>query len=157
MSRGAKIFKPTEVAETNATGYPAPYDDLQRRRHMRFLGRHAGLQNFGVNLIRVEPGGQSSCRHAHTRQDEMVLMVEGELMLETEAGRQLVGPGTYIGFPAGTGDAHRFVNESDRDAVFLVVGDRTGGDEVVYPDVDMFGQLGPDGRFRFYRKNGTAY
>jgi uncharacterized cupin superfamily protein len=157
MSRGAKVFRPSDVAETNATGYPPPYDALQKRRHWRRLGDHAGLKNFGANLVRVEPGGQSSCRHAHTKEDELVLILEGELVLETEAGRETVKPGTYIGFPAATGDAHRLVNESDRDAVFLVIGDRKDGDEVVYPDVDMFGQHGADGKFRWYRKNGTAY
>ena len=54
--------------------------------------------------VRVLPGGQSSARHAHSKQDEFVFLIEGELVLVTDAGRETVGPGTpCIGFPAGTG------------------------------------------------------
>ena len=55
-------------------------------------------------------------------------MLEGELVVD--AGRETVGPGTCIGFPAGTGDGHHFLNLTQKDAIYLVIGDRTGGDEV---------------------------
>ena len=77
--------------------------------------------------------------------------------LETDAGQQVTKAGTCIGFPAGTGDAHRFLNKTDKDVVFLVVGDRTKGDEVVYPDVDLAGRPGPDGKYIFTKKDGSSY
>lgn len=157
MSRGSKVFRPEDVAESNATGYPGPYRELNTKRYARRLAEHAGLTNFGVNLVRIVPGGQSSCRHAHAVQDEMVLVLEGEITLETDAGEETVTPGTYIGFPKGTGDAHRFVNKSGKDVVFLVIGDRTKPDDVIYPDVDMHGHHGPDGTFIYTRKDGTPY
>jgi uncharacterized cupin superfamily protein len=61
------------------------------------------------------------------------------------------------GFPAGTGDAHRFVNRSNADVLLLVVGDRSGGDVISYPEVDLHGQLGADGKYVFTRKDGTSY
>ncbi|MBS0244490.1 MAG: cupin domain-containing protein, partial [Proteobacteria bacterium] len=116
----------------------------------------AGLKNFGVNLVRIEPGGQSSCRHAHATQDEIVYVMDGEITLETDAGEETVKAGDWIGFPKGTGDAHRFVNKTDRDVAFLVVGDKTP-DKATYPDVDLYGEHGPDGVFRYYRTDRTPY
>lgn len=157
MSRGSKVFKPADVPESNATGYPGPFRALNMRRHARRLGDFAGIRNYGVNLVRIEPGGQSSCRHAHSKQDEMVLVMDGRITLETDAGEETLEPGTWVGFPAGTGDAHRLVNKTDRDVVFLVIGDRSEGDDVVYPDVDLALTRGPDGKSRFTRKDGTSY
>ena len=78
-------------------------------------------------------------------------------MLVTDAGREPVGPGTCIAFPAGTGDGHHFVNLTDRDAMFLVVGDRTTGDEVTYPELDLRIGIGTDGKRGFLLKDGTPY
>jgi uncharacterized cupin superfamily protein len=78
-------------------------------------------------------------------------------VLVTDAGRETVGPGMCIGFPAGTGDGHHFLNLTDKDAAFLVVGDRTAGDELTYPDIDLELKVGPDGAKGFFHKDGTPY
>ena len=75
MSRGSKVFRPTDLPESNSSGYPAPFRDSQRKRWNRRLGDHGGLKNFGINFVRVEPGGQSSARHSHTKQDEFVYII----------------------------------------------------------------------------------
>jgi uncharacterized cupin superfamily protein len=157
MARGSKVFRPADLAESNASSYPEPFREGQRKRYTRRLGDHAGLKNYGVNLVRVLPDGQSSARHAHSKQDEFVYVVEGEFVLVTDAGRETVGPGTCIGFPAGTGDGHHFLNLTQKDAIFLVIGDRTAGDEVTYPDIDLELKTGPDGVRGFRRKDGTPY
>src|ERR1700741_3881459 len=105
-------FEPADVPESNATTLPEPLRAANMNRYNRRLGDHAGLKNFGVNLTRIVPGGQSSYRHAHSRQDEFVYVLEGEVVLETDAGAQQLRAGMCAGFPAGTGDAHRFVNRS---------------------------------------------
>ena len=150
-------FDPVEVPESNFTTYPELLRAPNQNRYNRRLGNHAGLKNFGVNLTRIVPGGQSSYRHAHSRQDEFIYVLEGEVVMETDAGAQTLGPGMCAGFPAGTGDAHRFVNRSDADVLLLVVGDRSADDVITYPDVDLHGRLGADGKFVFTRKDGTAY
>jgi uncharacterized cupin superfamily protein len=150
-------FVPHDVAESNVTGYPEPFRAENQRRYNRRLGNHAGLRNFGVVLTRIVPGGQSSHRHAHTRQDEFVYVLEGEIVLETNAGAQTLQAGMCAGFPSGTGDAHRFVNRSADDVLLLVVGDRTADDEVSYPDIDMHAKFGSDGKYRFTRKDGTPF
>ena len=149
-------FDPADVPESNGTSYPAPFRDANQQRWNRRLGDHAGIRNFGVNLTRIVPGGQSSHRHAHSRQDELVYVLSGTVVLETNAGAQTLNAGMCAGFPAGSGDAHRFVNRSGADVILLVVGDRTADDEVSYPDIDMHGRLTADG-YRFTRKDGTPY
>ena len=84
-------------------------------------------------------------------------MIEGEFVLVTDAGRETVRAGDCIGFPAGTGDGHHFLNLTEKDAFFIVVGDRTTGDEVTYPDIDLELKAGPDGVKGFRRKDGTPY
>jgi uncharacterized cupin superfamily protein len=148
-------FDPLRVPESNATSYPEPYRAENQRRWNRRLGDHAELSNFGVNLTRIAPGGQSSSRHWHSRQDEFIYVLSGEVVLETDAGEQVLRAGMCAGFPAGARDGHRFLNRAEADALLLVVGDRTSEDEVGYPDIDMHGRLGPDGRYRFTRKDGA--
>jgi uncharacterized cupin superfamily protein len=150
-------FDPTDVKESNATSYPPPYHTDNSNRYNRRVGDHAGLAHYGVVLTRIVPGGQSSHRHAHTTQDEFVYVLEGEPMLETNGGAQQLKPGMCAGFPAGTDDAHRFLNRTDRDVLLLVVGDRSPNDDVRYPDVDMHLACQPDGSRRFFHKNGTPY
>jgi uncharacterized cupin superfamily protein len=157
MGKGSKVFKSADVPESNATRYPEPFREVQRKRYNRRLSDHAGLKNYGVNLVRVEPGGQSAARHAHSKQDEFVYVLAGEFVLVTDAGRETVGAGSCIGFPAGTGDGHQFLNVTNNDAVFLVVGDRTPGDVVTYPDIDLELKIGPDGVREFCHKDGTPY
>jgi uncharacterized cupin superfamily protein len=157
MTKGSKVFIPGDVPESNASGYPEPFREGQRKRYNRRLGDHVGLRKYGVNLIRVLPGGQSSARHAHSKQDEFVYVLEGEFVLVTDAGRETVGPGTCIGFPAGTGDGHHFLNCTESEASFLVIGDRTADDEVMYPDIDLELKAEPDGTRVFHHKDGTPY
>lgn len=150
-------FDPHDVAESNATGYPETYRTEAQRRYNRRLGDHAGLKNFGVNMTRILPGGRSSQRHAHTRQDEFVYVLEGEVVLETNAGAQTLRAGMCAGFPAGSADAHCFVNRSGAEVLLLVVGDRTPGDGVGYPDIDLEARVDADGKYRFFHKDGTPY
>jgi uncharacterized cupin superfamily protein len=150
-------FDPLLLPESNATGYPEPFRAANQQRWNRRLGNHAGLTNFGVNLTRIVPGAQSSARHAHSKQDEFMYILEGEVDLETDAGVETLRAGMCAGFPAGTGNAHRFVNRSAQDVLLLVVGDRTAGDEVSHPDIDMHLREGADGRHVFFRKDGTPY
>ena len=150
-------FDPLTLPESNATGYPDPYRAANQQRWNRRLGDHAGLANFGVNLTRIVPGAQSSARHAHQRQDEFVYVLEGEVVLETNAGAETLRAGMCAGFPAGTGNAHHFVNRSSADVLLLVIGDRTAGDEVTYPDIDLRLAVQPDGSLRFTHKDGTRF
>ncbi|TFW22414.1 cupin domain-containing protein [Massilia arenosa] len=146
-----------EVALRSTSGYPAPYQPRVAGRTKRALGDAFGLTNFGVNLTRVPPGAASALRHSHTKQDEFIYILEGAPTLVTNAGETQLAPGMCAGFPHGTGDAHQLVNRTDRDVVYLEVGDRTPGDEPDYPDDDVAAHMGPDGKWRFTHKDGSSY
>jgi uncharacterized cupin superfamily protein len=134
-----------------------PFAKRLAGRQKRVLGDVFGLTNFGVNLTRLAPGAASALRHAHTRQDELVYILEGEATLVTNTGETRLRPGMCAGFKAGTGDAHQLVNRGERDLVFLEVGDRSAGDAVTYPDDDVEAILGPDGKYQYRHKDGTPY
>ena len=136
--------------------YPEPFAALMEGRTKRVLGNLFGLTNFGVNLTTLAPGGSSALRHAHTRQDEFIYILAGHPTLHTDAGLTRLSPGMCAGFKAGTGDAHRLLNETSEDVLYLEVGDRTAGDEASYPDDDLVARE-VDGGWQFFHKDGRAY
>ena len=149
-------FDPETVEGKVGTGYPEPYHSSVGKRVKRALGDAAGLENFGVNLVRLEPGAWSSVRHWHTRRDEFVYVLEGELALITEGGEQILGPGMAAGFAAGAEDGHHLVNQSGAAAIYLEVGDRSAGDDVTYPDADLALTRGPESNV-FTHNDGRPY
>ncbi len=142
---------------TKPSNYPEPFATRMAARLKRPLGDLFGLSNFGVNLTRLQPGAMSALRHAHTRQDEFIYVLEGSPTLVTDAGETPLEAGMCSGFRAGSGDAHHLVNRTAQDVVYLEVGDRSAGDEGSYPDDDLKVALGPEGRWLFSHKDGRPY
>ncbi|MBK7950813.1 MAG: cupin domain-containing protein [Deltaproteobacteria bacterium] len=126
-------------------------------REKRQLGNAFGLQNFGVNLTRLVPGGSSALRHTHTKQDEFIYVLQGVATLATDAGRTRLTPGMCAGFRAGDPDAHHLLNESGEDVIYLEIGDRSPGDAAAYPDDDLVAEMLGVGQWRFAHKDGTPY
>ena len=143
--------------KTKSSNYPDPFYSRMNKRQKRPFGDLFGLTNYGVNLTRLAPGGVSALRHAHSRQDEFVYVLEGEPTLVTDAGETLLRAGICAGFKAGTGDGHHLINRTHADVVFLEVGDRSAADTVVYPDDDIRAVFGDDGQWHFAHKDGAPY
>lgn len=141
---------------TKPSIYPEPFATRMEGREKRQLGDFFGLANFGVNLTRLAPNSVSALRHAHSRQDEFIYVVQGRPTLQTNEGRFVLSPGMCAGFPAGTGNANNLINETSEEVLYLEIGDRTPGDEVVYPDDDLQAIL-VEGDWRFTHKDGTPY
>ena len=141
---------------TKPSNYPEPFASRMAGREKRPLGDLFGLTNFGVNLTRLAPGAQSALRHAHTKQDEFVYILQGNPTLHTDKGPTRLAPGMCAGFKAGTGNGHCLVNETQHDVVYLEVGDRTPGDEGSYPDDDLKAVM-VDGKWKFTHKDGSPY
>ena len=144
-------------ARTKPSNYPEPFASRMGGREKRALGNVFGLNNFGVNLTRLAPGAQSALRHAHSKQDEFVYILQGHPTLVTDEGATALSPGMCAGFKAGSGNGHHLVNETAEDVVYLEVGDRTPGDEGSYPDDDLKAVLQADGSWDFLHKDGTPY
>jgi uncharacterized cupin superfamily protein len=146
---------PQRAPNISGTRYPAPHDEPCRGRLRQRLGDAAHLTQFGVNFIRLAPGVWSSQRHWHSHEDEFVLVVEGEVVLVTDAGEELLRAGDCAGFPAGVANGHHLQNRSEREAVVLEVGSRLPlDDETFYSDIDMHALKGNGG---FTHKDGRRY
>lgn len=154
--RVVAIFAEDAPARLRASSYPQPFASRMAGRCKHPLGDFFGLKNFGVNLTRLAPGTASGLRHAHSKQDEFVYVLQGRPTLHTDEGRTRLSPGMCAGFRAGTGNAHSLVNETKEEVVFLEVGDRTPGDEGSYPDDDLKAIL-VNGGWKFLHKDGTPY
>ncbi|MEL6490503.1 MAG: cupin domain-containing protein [Cyanobacteria bacterium J06621_3] len=141
--------------ETGTT-YPAEFRSAVAGRSRQRVGNAARLQNFGVNLTTLAPGSQSALRHWHSAQDEFVYVVQGELILVTDDGEQVLQPGDMAGFAAGVANGHHLVNRSAAPAMYLEIGDRTTPDQAEYPDHDLICTPTPTGR-AFIHKDGSPY
>ena len=141
------------IPQTNATGYPPPFDQEVQGRWYRRLAPPAGLTKLGASHVTLKPGAWSSQRHWHSAQDELLVMLSGEAVLVEDDGESNVSPGDVLAWAAGIEDGHHLVNRSGTDCVFVVVsaGSRTE-DRGQYPDIDMV--FDADG---YARKDGTRY
>ena len=146
----------TEVVPRKTSIYPEPFASRMQGREKSVLGDIFGLTNFGVNLTRLLPGSGSALRHAHTRQDEFIYILQGYPVLITDAGETTLAPGMCAGFKAGMGNAIQLLNRTEAEVVYLEVGDRSEGDSVVYPDDDLQAVFN-EGKWTFLHKDGSPY
>ncbi|MGE0596927.1 MAG: cupin domain-containing protein [Hyphomonadaceae bacterium] len=140
------------------TRYPPPFDEPCKARRWVRVGDAAGLTQFGINLVTLDPGVWSSQRHWHAVEDEFVYVIDGELTLVTDDGEEIMRAGDCAGFKAGVRNGHTIKNLSNAPARFLVVGGRDDADHGEYSDIDM--QFLP-GRYSggggYAKKNGERY
>ncbi len=150
------IVDPKAIEPDSESLYPPPYDKIVEGRHRHRLSPAIGLSNYGVNLVRVEPGAASSARHWHTEQDEFIYVVSGTATLVSDEGETELGQGMAAGFPAGNPNGHQVVNRTRADIWYLEVGDRPQNEDVTYPDIDMANAV-RDRRPNFIRKDGSSF
>ena len=142
------------VPERKGSGYPKPFDVPCANRIRKRLGNAGGLTDFGVNLMRLPPGGWSSQRHWHSHEDEFVYILEGELVLVEDQGETVLRAGDCAAFVRNSGNGHHMINRSDKVAVYLEVGSRSPDDVITCSDIDM---MSPSKDGRFLHKDGTLY
>lgn len=141
--------------EKRGSAYPDPFHLTGMGKFRKKLGDAAGLSQFGVNLLELEPCAWSAQRHWHTAEDEFVYVLEGEVVLKTNAGEEVLRAGECAGFPAGEPDGHCLINRTDQVARILEVGSRRlEADAVDYPDIDL---MIPEGARKYFHKDGTPY
>lgn len=140
------------IPQSNATGYPEPFNREVEGRWWRRLAPVAGLTQMGASHVVLKPGGWSSQRHWHEGEDELVIMLSGEAVLIEDDSETPMRPGDVAAWPAGVRNGHHLVNRSDKDCVFIAIGtgDRSKGGG--YSDIDMtFSDEG------YFHKDGTPY
>ena len=146
-------INPTTAPRAEGTLYPSPFDKPCRARRRIKLGDAAGLTQFGANLCTLPPGAWSSQRHWHTKGDELIYVVSGEVVLVTDEGEETLRAGDSAGFKAGHRNGHHFQNRSASDAVILEIGTRVEGDETFYSDIDLRAVAGQG----YAHRDGTPY
>ena len=141
------------IPQTNATGYPAPFDAEGRGRWYRRLAPVAGLTRMGASHVTLKPGAWSSQRHWHSEEDELLVMLLGEAVLVEDEGETVIRPGDVVAWAAGVENGHHLQNRSNADCVFVAISagskDKDSGE---YPDIDMV--FDAEG---YARKDGTRY
>jgi uncharacterized cupin superfamily protein len=119
---------------TNGASYPPPHDEKCRGRKTWALTRDYGLTQFGVNRVELAPGFWSTQRHWHRTNDEVVVVVSGELVLVTDDGEEILKAGDCVAFKAGVRNPHHLQNRSDQPAIFYDIGGRDMWDVSTFPD-----------------------
>jgi uncharacterized cupin superfamily protein len=120
-----------ELPSNADRGYAGSDEVLSIATH---LGRPLGLTRLGVRIERVPPGRRTSWPHAHSHEEELLYVLEGEPDVWVNGQVHRLKPGDVVGFPAGTGVAHTLINNGRADVRVLVVGEnRPTEDKLIYP------------------------
>jgi uncharacterized cupin superfamily protein len=126
--------------------YPPPFDK-ERLGFFRDIGRALGTAHLGVGLDRLPPGERTSFTHAHSDEEELVYVIDGEchvrLIEPGKPPREVpLRAGHFVSFLAGTRIAHCFVNRGSRDCVTLTIGERKRGvDRALYPEDNEYDEF----------------
>ena len=131
------VIDQSKIIPRTGSIYPSPYAEMVAGRSSLRLGDAGGLTQFGANLVILQPGALSSLRHWHLNEDEFVMITAGECVLVQDAGEVVMRVGDCATFPAGNTDGHHFINRTDAEARFLVVGTRAKREVATYSDVDL--------------------
>ena len=87
------------------------------------LARKLGLGRIGIHHERLPPGRRTSYPHAESDEEEFVYVLEGYPEARINGYLWKLEPGDSVGFPAGTGVCHTFINNTDEEVRLLVVGE----------------------------------
>ena len=121
----------------------------------QLLSDPGGLTQFGAFLEELLPGSSSGPRHWHEGEDEMILLLSGEVVL-VEDGETTLHSGEAAAWPAGNPVGHRLDNRSGLPARYLVIGTRARRDTIHYTDHDLVTEK--DGEVRRYlHRDGSSY
>jgi uncharacterized cupin superfamily protein len=98
------------------------------------FGAHFGLRRLGIHHVRLPPGRRTSYPHSESTEEEFVYVIAGTLDVWLDGRLVSLQPGDGVGFPAGTGLCHTFINNTQAEVRLLVVGDTKRADnQVHYP------------------------
>lgn len=143
----------TSAPLSKGSRYPQPFAAPCLNKLRRRLSVAAGLRRIGINLLELGPGARSSQRHWHTETEEFVYVLEGEVVLVPNAGKEILGAGDYAGFIPGDEDGHHLQNRTGQLARVLEIGSANlRGDEGRYPNIDLISNAAG-----YFRKDGTRY
>jgi len=111
----------TETGDGWAVG---SIDGLGEGPGFRKVRQELGVDAFGVNAIVLPPGYESRV-HRHERQQELYLVIRGEVEMRLGDERRVLGPGGLARVDPGTVRSLRNTSP-DAEAVYFCVGGEGG-------------------------------
>jgi uncharacterized cupin superfamily protein len=104
---------------------PFSYDgDAEKMGYDASLGRKLGLTRIGIHHVRLPPGTRTSYPHAESVEEEFVFVIEGHPDAWIDGVLHRLKPGDSVAFPAGTGIAHSFLNNTESEVRLMVIGEK---------------------------------
>lgn len=146
-----------EVVSSTDNPFPKVFHEKMGDSEWRGLSDNFGLSQFGTNIEVIRPSGSSGLKHRHTKSEEFIYILSGELILEYGDEIYPMSAGMCIGFKANEALGHRLINRSNENAKFLVVGSRIEGDKVDYVEDDMQWIVKENGDWVAAKKTGELY
>jgi uncharacterized cupin superfamily protein len=134
-------------ARDRGSAYPPPHNENVGGKSWTLTSQWK-LTQFGVNRVELPPGTWSTNRHWHRTNDELVVVISGELTLVTDEGEEVLRAGDSVGFKAGLPNAHHLQNRGDEVAVYYDVGGRDAWDVSTFPDIGLEARSHMEIRFR---------
>jgi uncharacterized cupin superfamily protein len=125
---------------TVANLFKAQFDGDQDRPGFKYrrarLARQAGARQLGASLYEIPPGQATFPYHAHTANEELLVVIEGQPSLRTPSGWRDLDRGEVVSFPAGPEGAHQVANRSPDTARVLILSTMIAPEVNLYPDSD---------------------
>jgi uncharacterized cupin superfamily protein len=144
------------MSKTDRPDCIAHWSDIERSRPGQYrsdsellsvgarLGQHFGLKRLGINHERLPPGRRTSYPHAESHEEEFVYVLSGTPDVWLDGTLHRLKPGDAVGFPAGTGLCHSFINNTEEEVTLLVVGETDKKENRIYYPLNPEQQSRPD-------------
>ena len=96
------------------------------------VGKLLGLTRIGIHHERLPPGRRTSYPHAESAEEEFVFVLEGNPDVWIDGTLHRLEPGDAVGFPAGTGICHTFLNNTDSEVRLMVIGEKAKAENRIH-------------------------
>jgi len=125
------VKRPIHVAQIP---FETWYAGTDREIRGKALGDVGGAAKIGVGLLELPPGSNTQPAHWHTHEEEHLYALSGDATLHLGDARYPLRAGSFVCFPAGQREAHYLENTGVDVFVYLMIGERIGDDDVIYPN-----------------------
>lgn len=88
------------------------------------IGRSVNFNRIAVHHVILPPSCRTSYPHTESTEEEFVFVLKGQPQLWLNGFIHDLQENFAVGFPAGTGIAHSFMNNTNADVHLLVAGDK---------------------------------
>jgi uncharacterized cupin superfamily protein len=114
------------------------FDTTSERRGFTWrrakLGEQVGGERLGASLYELEPGSAPFPLHYHHSNEELLIVLDGEMTLRTPEGESALESGQVVALPGGESGAHQVINRGSKPARVLIVSEMNAPDVVVRPE-----------------------